>query len=138
MNAARAYKELPGGYVQNPVVVMKSDRLSLRDKLLFCATVNVWRWFDKPRVSDYKLSEMTGLTLNDISAAKTSLVNLGLINLSMPKCDCRGVGTATFSVNAKRANDFFGCELFDAESVMKERIRQMENTSVMKYCTNDK
>ena len=131
MNAARAYKELPGGYVQNPVVVMKSNRLSLRDKLVFCATANIWRGFETPRVSDYRMSDMTGLTLSDVSAAKNTLVNLGLINLTMPRTDCHGVGTATFSINPLAANEFFQCEMFDVENVRRDSLAEMSKSRVL-------
>lgn len=129
--AGRIYKNMPHGFIQLPVDIMHSQNMSAREKLVLCAVINIWKGFKNSRASDYKISDLTGLSLSDIKACRNSLIERGMISMGSDKTDLRGVVTGTYYVNAAKVNEFFECDLLDVEEAeAKEREKLYKKTGL--------
>lgn len=121
----RDYKNLGGvGYIIVPIPIMKSGKLNSDEKLLLSTIINMWRSFTKVRLSDTKLSNVSGLSYETVVSCRDRLYKLNLIRCSDIRASYNGVETCTLIVNADKCNEFFEYELFDAKKV--DEIRKVE------------
>ena len=134
--AGKIYKNMPHGFVQYPVDISRNQDMSLKEKLVLCAIINVWKGFKTPRASDYKINDLVGVSLSDIKVCRNSLIERGLISMGSDKTDLRGVVTGTYYVNAAKVNSFFGCELLDVEEAEAKEKERLYTKTGLKVLSN--
>jgi hypothetical protein len=110
--------------------------MGLKEKLVLCAIINIWKGFKTPRASDYKINDLVGVSLSDIKVCRNSLIERGLISMGSDKTDLRGVVTGTYYVNAAKVNSFFGCELLDVEEAEAKEIERLYTKTGLKVLSN--
>ena len=123
-------------YIQLPEPVMQCNKMGVKEKLVFSSAVNQWSSPKPLRTSDIRLCNLSGLSIEDVKAARNSLVERGLISISGPTTNRLGILTGRYIIETAKANKFFECELFDVEKEEKKMMEDIYTKTGLKVLDN--